>query len=189
MKKKILILFGVFLWNLCIFAKDLNVGIIFDSNSNFSRNTVEVLQKELAKNFSKTGYIPKISKVDYLGKNNLEQALKEMGKNKELDSIFIFSSSKLENYKVLNRNKLYFFPLNFEKSQKVVQIKVVHIDEQTGTVGAEFLFGVLQEESGFSYATCPFDTNQAVAPIDLVHKIAANGGIGVLNEVGVCAIE
>ncbi|KXT39185.1 hypothetical protein HMPREF2534_01962 [Bacteroides thetaiotaomicron] len=69
------------------------------------------------------------------------------------------------------------------------EIKVVHIDEQTGTVGAEFLFGVLQEESGFSYATCPFDTNQTVTPVDLVHKIAANGGIGVLNEVGVCAIE
>lgn len=94
MKRKILILSGLIIWSLCIFAKDLNVGIIFDSNSNFSRNTVEVLQKELAKNFLKTGYIPKISKVDYLGKNNLEQALKEMGKNKELDSIFIFSRDR-----------------------------------------------------------------------------------------------
>ena len=69
------------------------------------------------------------------------------------------------------------------------EIEVVHVDEQTGTVVPEFLFGVLEKESGFSYATCPFDTNQAVAPVDLVHKIAANGGIGVLNEVGVCAVE
>ena len=69
------------------------------------------------------------------------------------------------------------------------EIEIVHVDEQTGTVGAEFLFGVLQEESGFSYATCPFDTNQAVTPVNLVHKIAANGGIGVLNKVSVCAIE
>ena len=147
MKKKILILFGVFLWNLCIFAKDLNVGIIFDSNSNFSRNTVEVLQKELAKNFSKTGYIPKISKVDYLGKNNLEQALKEMGKNKELDSIFIFSSSKLENYKVLNRNKLYFFPLNFEKSQKVVPKNVSYI---YGELNLDKGIGIIKEIPGVS---------------------------------------
>ena len=67
------------------------------------------------------------------------------------------------------------------------EIEVVHVAEQTGTVVPEFLFGVLEKASGFSYATCPFDTNQAVAPVDLVHTIAANGGIGVLNEVGVCA--
>ena len=40
------------------------------------------------------------------------------------------------------------------------EIEIVHVDEQTGTVGSEFLFGVLEKESGFSYATCPFDTNQ-----------------------------
>ena len=69
------------------------------------------------------------------------------------------------------------------------EIEVVHVNEQAGTVRSEFLFGVLEKESGFSYATCPFDTNQAVAPVDLIHKITANGGIGVLNEVGVCAVE
>ena len=42
------------------------------------------------------------------------------------------------------------------------EIEVVHVDEQTGTVVPEFLFGVLEKESGFSYATCPFDTNQTV---------------------------
>ena len=60
------------------------------------------------------------------------------------------------------------------------EIKVVHIDEQTGMVGSEFLFGVLDKESCFSYATFPFDTNQTVTPVNLVHKIAANGGIGCL---------
>ena len=69
------------------------------------------------------------------------------------------------------------------------EVEVVHVDEQAGAVVPEFFFGVLEKESGFSYATCSLDTNQAVAPVDLVHKIAANGGIGVLNEVGVCAIE
>ena len=66
------------------------------------------------------------------------------------------------------------------------EIEVVHIDEQAGAVVPEFLFGILEQESGFSYATCPFDTNQAVAP---VNEVAANGGIGVLNKIGVRAIE
>lgn len=69
------------------------------------------------------------------------------------------------------------------------KIKVTHINEQTGAVGAEFLFSVLQEEGGFSYAACPLDTNQTVTPADLVRKIAANEGIGVLNEVGMRTVE
>ena len=69
------------------------------------------------------------------------------------------------------------------------EVEVVHVDEQAGAVVPKFFFGVLEKESGFSYATCPFDTNQAVTPVNLVHKIAANGGIGVLNKVSVCAIE
>ena len=127
MKRKILILSGLILWSLCVFSKDLDVGVIFDNNSNFSQNIKELLQKELDKDFSKTGYIPKISKVNYLGKNNLEQVLKEMSRDKELDSIFVFSSSKLGSYKELNKNKLYFFPLNFEKSQKAVPKNVSYI--------------------------------------------------------------
>ena len=127
MKRKILILSGLILWSLCVFSKDLDVGVIFDNNSNFSQNIKELLQKELDKDFSKTGYIPKISKVNYLGKNNLEQVLKEMSRDKELDSIFVFSSSKLGSYKELSRNKLYFFPLNFEKSQKAVPKNVSYI--------------------------------------------------------------
>lgn len=65
--------------------------------------------------------------MNYLGKNNLEQVLKEMSRDKELDSIFVFSSSKLGSYKELNKNKLYFFPLNFEKSQKAVPKNVSYI--------------------------------------------------------------
>lgn len=60
MKRKILILSGLILWSLCVFSKDLDVGVIFDNNSNFSQNIKELLQKELDKDFSKTGYIPKI---------------------------------------------------------------------------------------------------------------------------------
>ncbi|WP_246829700.1 hypothetical protein [Fusobacterium sp. HMSC073F01] len=127
MKRKILILSGLILWSICVFSKDLNIGIIFDNNSNFSKNTKVLLQKELDNNFSKTGYVPKITRIGYLNENNLEQLLKEMGKSKELDSIFVFSSSKPENYKELSRNKLYFFPLNFEKSQKAVPRNVSYI--------------------------------------------------------------
>lgn len=127
MKRKILILSGLILWSICVFSKDLNIGIIFDNNSSFSKNTKVLLQKELDNNFSKTGYVPKITRIGYLNENNLEQLLKEMGKSKELDSIFVFSSSKPENYKELSRNKLYFFPLNFEKSQKAVPRNVSYI--------------------------------------------------------------
>lgn len=127
MKRKILILSGLILWSICVFSKDLNIGIIFDNNSNFSKNTKVLLQKELDNNFSKTGYVPKITRIGYLNENDLEQLLKEMGKSKELDSIFVFSSSKPENYKELSRNKLYFFPLNFEKSQKAVPRNVSYI--------------------------------------------------------------
>jgi len=45
------------------------------------------------------------------------------------------------------------------------EVEVVHVDEQAGAVVPKFFFGVLEKESGFSYATCPFDTNQAVAPL------------------------
>ena len=35
MKRKILILSGLILWSLCVFSKDLDVGVIFDNNSKF----------------------------------------------------------------------------------------------------------------------------------------------------------
>jgi len=67
--------------------------------------------------------------------------------------------------------KALYLPAGEVNKAVTGEIKVVHIDEQTGTVGAEFLFGVLQEESGFSYATCPFDTNQPFPqPEDCLHR-------------------
>ena len=69
------------------------------------------------------------------------------------------------------------------------EIEIVHVDKEAWTVGSEFLFGVLKQESGFSHATCSFDTNQSVTPVYFVHQVAADRGIGVLNKVGMCAVE
>ena len=69
------------------------------------------------------------------------------------------------------------------------EIEIVHVNKEAGTVRSELLFGILEEESGFSYATGPFDTDQTVAPIDFVHQITTNRSVGVLNKVSVCAVE
>ena len=69
------------------------------------------------------------------------------------------------------------------------EVEVVHVDKEARTVGSELLLGVLKQESGFSHATCSFDTNQAVTPVYFVHQVAADRGIGVLNKAGMCAVE
>ena len=67
--------------------------------------------------------------------------------------------------------------------------EVVHIDEEAGTVRTKLLLGVLQQESCLAYTAGSLDADKSVVPIDLVHKVAANGSIGMLYKVGVCPIE
>ena len=69
------------------------------------------------------------------------------------------------------------------------ELEVVHVNEQARTVCSEFLFCVLEKESGLSYATGSLDTNQAIVPINLIHQVATNGGVGVLYKVSVSAVE
>ncbi len=72
---------------------------------------------------------------------------------------------------------------------EIGKVEIVHIDKETGTVGSEFLFGVLQQKRGFTYTARSFNTDKAVVPVDLIHEVTANGGIGMLNKIGVCAVE
>ena len=67
--------------------------------------------------------------------------------------------------------------------------EVVHVDKEAGTIRAEFLPGVLQQESCLAHTTGALDADEPVAPVDLVHEVAAYGSIGVLYEIGVCPVE
>ena len=49
------------------------------------------------------------------------------------------------------------------------EVEVVHVDEEAGAVCAEFLFGILQQESSLTYASCAFDTDKTVIPVYFVH--------------------
>lgn len=69
------------------------------------------------------------------------------------------------------------------------KIKVVHVDVQTGRVGAELFLGVLQQKSCLTYTSCTLDADQPVVPVDLVHQAPANGGIGMLHQITVCPVE
>ena len=72
---------------------------------------------------------------------------------------------------------------------EIRKVEIVHIDKEAGTVSAEFLFSVLQQKRGFTYTTRSFNTDKTVVPVDLIHEVTANGGIGMLNKIGVCAVE
>ena len=69
------------------------------------------------------------------------------------------------------------------------KVEVIHVDEEARTVGTEFLFGVLQQECGFTYPTSAFDTDKTVVPVNLVHEVAANGGIRMLYQISVCSVK
>lgn len=69
------------------------------------------------------------------------------------------------------------------------KIKVVHVDVQTGRVGAELFLGVLQQESCLAYTSRALDADQSVVPVDLVHQAPANGGIGMLHQIAVCPVK
>ena len=71
-----------------------------------------------------------------------------------------------------------------------LEVEVVHINVEHAAVALyEFFFGILQEECCLSHATCSLYANEPVVPVDLVHQPTANGSIGVLYKIGVCAKE
>ena len=69
------------------------------------------------------------------------------------------------------------------------EVEVVHVDEQARAVCAELFFGILQQEGRLAHATRAFDADEAVAPVYLVHQVAADGSIGVFHQVGVSAVK
>lgn len=69
------------------------------------------------------------------------------------------------------------------------EVKVVHVDKEAGAVGTEFLFGILQQECGLAYASGAFDTDKTVVPVNLIHEVAANGGICMLYQISVCSVK
>src|SRR3712207_9314301 len=71
----------------------------------------------------------------------------------------------------------YAFPL---------EIEIIHVDVQTSSIrSAIFLFGILQEESRLANASGAFDTYHVVVPINLIHEVATDLSVGVLNQIGV----
>ena len=71
---------------------------------------------------------------------------------------------------------------------QTLEVEVVHIDIQTTAVGrSKLLFSVLQEEGGLADAPCTLDTYQAVAPVNLIHKITTDCSICVVYQIGMGA--
>jgi hypothetical protein len=69
------------------------------------------------------------------------------------------------------------------------EIQVVEIYVQTLPAAAEMLFGVLQQEGCFSTSTAALDADQAVSPVDFIHKQSAHGEFHVLYQILVCLIK
>lgn len=69
------------------------------------------------------------------------------------------------------------------------EIEIVHVDKEAGTVGPELLLGILQQESRLAHSARSLDADEPVVPVNLVHEVAADRGIGMLHKIGVCTVE
>ncbi|MBC2850041.1 TolC family protein [Cetobacterium sp. 8H] len=123
--KEILIL--LFLINISVFSKVLDVGVILENNSNCSNNALEVLQAELDKNFIGTEYSPKITEKFYLTNHNIQEGINKLNSNKKIDAIFVLTCAPLENIKNINESKFYSIPFGFGEKQHIDQPNVNYI--------------------------------------------------------------
>ena len=63
-----------------------------------------------------------------------------------------------------------FLPCVFHVSARTLASHApVSYTHLAGAVCAEFLFGILQQESSLTYASCAFDTDKTVIPVYFVH--------------------
>jgi len=69
------------------------------------------------------------------------------------------------------------------------EVEIVHVDKKTGAVGSELFFGILQQECSLTHTPGTFDTDKTVVPVNLIHEVAANGGICMLYQISVCSVK
>ncbi|WP_297597195.1 TolC family protein [uncultured Cetobacterium sp.] len=123
--KEILIL--LFLVNISVFSKVLDVGVVLENNSACSNNALKVLQDELNKNFSGTEYSPKITEKFYLTNHNIQEGVNNLNSNKKIDAIFILTCAPLENIKNVDKNKFYSIPFGFGEKKAIAPSNVNYI--------------------------------------------------------------
>ncbi|MEG0069712.1 TolC family protein [Cetobacterium sp.] len=123
--KEILIL--LFLINISVFSKVLDIGVILENNSNCSNNALEVLQAELDKNFIGTEYSPRITEKFYLTNHNIQEGVNKLNSNKKIDAVFILTCAPFENINNINKNKFYSIPFGFGEKQRIAPPNVNYI--------------------------------------------------------------
>ena len=69
------------------------------------------------------------------------------------------------------------------------EVEIVHVDKKTGAVGSELFFGILQQECSLTHTPGTFDTDKTVVLVNLIHEVAANGGICMLYQISVCSVK
>ena len=70
------------------------------------------------------------------------------------------------------------------------EVKVVQVDVKASlVVCSKTLTGVIEQECGLANATRPFDADQAIVPINLVHQPPAHRRMQVLHQILMCPIK
>ena len=71
-----------------------------------------------------------------------------------------------------------------------LEVKVVHIYIKALAISSAIaLFGILQEEGRFTYASRTLDADEAVVPINFIHETTTHWGIYMLHQVSMRAKE
>ena len=111
--------------------------------------------------------------------------------------VLVVTGSELMAPVAILENLVYqqYFSTSFQEFTRKVckasllEIKIVQVDIQAGTVCAEMLLGILKKKSGLSYPSGTFYTDKTVVPVYLVHEGATDWSIGMLNKVSMGSIE
>jgi hypothetical protein len=69
------------------------------------------------------------------------------------------------------------------------EVKMVQVDVQTGTIGAEFLPGIFEQEGGLAHAATALDAYESVVPVDFIHQLPPNMRVNMFHQIFVGAVE
>lgn len=69
------------------------------------------------------------------------------------------------------------------------KIEVIEIDIQARPIQAVIFLGILQQKGGFTHAPAALDAYQTAVFVDLIHQVAFDRRLDMLNEILVCPIK
>lgn len=111
---KILLLF--LLINISIFSQTLGIGVILEDNSESSNNMLKILEHELKQSFLGTEFTPEIEKKLYLENGDIHTLLNNINSDSNINSVFILTSTPVEEISNLKSDKFYSVPFGFGRN-------------------------------------------------------------------------